>query len=56
MRVTMIPILFGASKTAAKGLERGLKELVIRGTMETIQTSALLRSAKILITVLKTCY
>ena len=44
MKVTVIPIVIGALGTAPKGLERGLEELEIRGRIETVQTTALLRS------------
>ena len=50
MKVTVIPIVFGALGTVPKGLE----ELEITVRIETIQTTALLRSARILRRVLKT--
>ena len=48
MKVTVIPIVIGALGTVTKGLVQGLEDLEIRGRVETIQTTALLRSAKIL--------
>ena len=46
--VTFIQIIIGALGTVNKGLLKGLEDLEIRGRVETIQTTALLRSAKIL--------
>ena len=46
MKMTVIPIVIGALST--KGLIQGLEDLKIRGQQETIQTTALLRSARIL--------
>ena len=43
MRVTVIPVVVGALGTVLKSLERGLEVLEIRGRIETIQTTALLR-------------
>ena len=42
MKVTVIPII-----TGALGTVKGLEDLEIRGQVETIQTTALLRSARI---------
>ena len=50
----MIPIAIGVLWMISKGLVRGLKDLEIRGGAETIQTKALLKSARILRRVLKT--
>ena len=44
----MIPLVIGALGTVFKGLIRGLKEKEIEGRAETIQTTALLRLARIL--------
>ena len=44
MKVTVIPIVIGALSTFTKGLVQGLKDLEIRGWVETIQTTTLLRS------------
>ena len=50
-----MPIVIGALDTVTKGLLKGLKDLEIRGRVETIQTTTLLRSARILRRVLETC-
>ena len=47
MKVPVIPIVLGALGTAPKNFERILEELEIRRRIETIQTKALLKSAKI---------
>ena len=47
MRVKMIPIIVGALGMVPKSLEDRLEEFEIRGRIETIQTTALLRSAGI---------
>ena len=44
----MIPIVIGALGTVTRGLVQELEDLEIRGWVETIQTTALLRSARIL--------
>ena len=44
----MIPIVVGALGTITKGLAKRLEDLEIRGQVETIQTTALLRLARIL--------
>ena len=54
MNVTVIPIVIGALGTVTKGLVQGLEDLEITGRVETIQTTALLRSARIPIKVLET--
>ena len=54
MKVTIIPIVIGALVTATKGLVQGQEDLEIRGRVETIQTTALLRSTIILRRVLET--
>ena len=43
MKVTIIPIVIGVLGTVTKGLIKGLKDLEIRGRVETIQTIAFLR-------------
>ncbi len=48
MKVTIIPIVIGALDTVTKGLVQGREDLEIRGRVDTIQTNALLRSARIL--------
>ena len=47
MLVTIIPIVIGAFGTVTKGLLKGLEDLVVSGRVETIQTTALLRTARI---------
>ena len=54
MLVTIIPIVIGAFGTVTKGLLKGLEDLEIGGRVETIQTTALLRTARILRRVLDT--
>ena len=51
MQVTIIPIVIGAFGTVTKGLLKGLE---VGGRVETIQTTALLRTARILRRVLET--
>ena len=48
MKVTIIPIVIGAFGTVAKGLLKDLDDLEVGGRVGTIQTTALLRSARIL--------
>ena len=48
MKVTIIPIVFGAFGTVTKGLLKGVEDLEIRGRLETIQTTVLVRTARIL--------
>ena len=48
MKMTFIPIIIGALGTVTKGLIKRLEDLEIRGRVETIQTSTLLRSTRIL--------
>ena len=55
MKVTIVPIVIGALGTITKGLLKGLECLEIGGRVETIQTTALLRTARILRRVLETC-
>ena len=47
MKVTIVPIVIGALGTITKGLLKGLEDLEIGGRVETIQTTALLRTARI---------
>ena len=54
MKVTIIAIVIGAFDTVTKGLLKGLEDLEVGGQEETIQTSALLITARILRGVLKT--
>ena len=55
MKVTIIPIMIGAFGTVTKGLLKGLEDLDVGGRVETIQSTALLRMARILRRVLETC-
>ena len=54
MKVTFIQIVIGTLCTVTEGLLKGLEDLEI-GKEETIQTTTLLRSARILRRVLETC-
>ena len=54
MKVTIIPTVIGALDTVTKRLIHRLEDLEITGQMETVQTTALLRSAGILRRVLGT--
>ena len=54
MQVTIMPIVIGAFGTVTKGLIKGLEDLEVGGRVETIQTTALLRTARILRRVLET--
>ena len=53
MTVTVIPIVVGALGAIPIGLVKGPGHFEIKGQVETIQTTALLRSAKILRRVLE---
>ena len=54
MKVTIVPIVIGALGTVTKGLLKGLKDLEVDGRVETIQSTTLLRTARILRRVLET--
>ena len=54
MKVTVIPFVIGVPGTITIGLVNGLEDLEIRGRVETIQTTTLLRSLRILRRVLET--
>ena len=54
MPVTIIPIVIGAFGTVTKGLLKGLKDLEVGWRVDTIQTTALMRTARILRRVLET--
>ena len=54
MKMTVIPIVIGALGTVLKGLEEKIKGFEIKGTIETIKITALLRSVQILREVLET--
>ena len=48
MKVTIIPIVIGAFGTVIRGLLKGLEDMEIRGRVETIQTTTLLKMVRIL--------
>ena len=54
VQVTIIPLVIGAFGTVTKGLLKGLEDLEVGGRVETIQKTALLRTARILRRVLET--
>ena len=54
MKVTIVPIVIGAFGTIKKGLLKGLEDLEVGGRVESIQMTALLRTARILRRVLET--
>ena len=54
MKVTIIPIVIGTFGTVTKGLLKGPGDLEVGGQVETIQTTALFRTARILRRVLET--
>ena len=54
MKVTMIPIVIDVLGTVTKEFEQGLEDLEIGGRLEIIQTTAFVRSARILRRVLET--
>ena len=53
MKVTIIPIVIGALDTVTKELVQGLEDLEITGRVETIKTTTLLRTGRILRRVLE---
>ena len=53
MKVTIVPIVFDAFGTVTKELYKGLEDLEVGGRVETTQTTALLRTARILRRVLE---
>ena len=54
MKVTIVSIVIGTLDTITKGLLKGLEGLEFGGRVETIQMTALLRTARILRRVLET--
>ena len=54
MKVTIVPIVIGAFGTISKGLLKYLEDLEVGGRVETIQMTALLKTARILTRVLET--
>ena len=53
MQGTIIPIVIGAFGTVTKGLLKGVEDLEVGGRVETIRTTTLLRTARILRRVLE---
>ena len=53
MKETIIPTVIGAFGTVTKVLLKGLEDLEVGGGVETIQTAALLKTARILRRVLE---
>ena len=51
---TILPIVIGGLGTVTEGAVKGLKDFEIRGRVETIQTTALLRTARLLRRVVET--
>ena len=54
MKITIVRVVIGALSTITEGLLKGLGNLEIGGCVETIQTTALLRTARFLRRVLET--
>ena len=54
MKVMIVPIVIGALGTITKGLLKGLEDLEVGGRVQTIQSTALLRTDRILRRVLET--
>ena len=54
MKATVIPIVIGALGTVIKGLLQGLEDVEIRVQVETIKSTTLLRSARVLRRVMET--
>ena len=52
--MTIVPIVIGAFGTITKGLIKGLEDVEVGGRVETIEMTALLRTARILRGVLET--
>ena len=55
MKVSVVPFEIGAFGTVTEGLLKGLEDLEVGGRVETIQTTALLKTVRILRRVLETC-
>ena len=54
MKVTIRPVVTSAFGTETKGLLKGQEDMEVSGRVETIKTTALLRTARILKRVLET--
>ncbi len=48
MKVTIVPFVIGAFGKITKGLLKGLEDLEVGGRVETIRTTTLLKTARIL--------
>ena len=48
MKVTIVPIVIGGFGTVTKGLLKGLEDLEVGRRLETIQTTALLRTVEMI--------
>ena len=48
MKVAILPIVIGTFSTVTKGLLKGLEDLEVGGRVKTIQTTALLKTVRIL--------
>ena len=53
MNMMVIPIVIGTLRTVTRGQIQGFEDLKITGRVETIQTTALIRSSRILRRVLE---
>ena len=56
MKVTIVPIVIDVLGTITKGLLKGLEYLGVGGRVKTIQTTALLRTARILSDMIESSY
>ena len=54
MKVSITPIMIGAFGTVTEGLLEGLEDLKVGSRVETIQTTALFKTARILRRILET--
>ena len=54
MKLAIVPIVIGAFGTVTKGLLKGLEDLEVGVRVGTIQSTAFLRTARILIRILET--
>ena len=54
MKALIVPTVIGAFSTVTEGLLKGLKDLEVGGRVDTIQTTALLKTVRILRRVLET--
>ena len=54
MKVTITTIVIAVFGTVTKGLLKGLEDLEVGGRVETIQTTALLKTTRILRSILET--